>query len=120
MTSSISKRATLVAGLAGCLALAGTAFAQTQPSTPAYRATPDKANTAMRMPAVTPSKAETATSAFAKLDAAHRGYVTKDETAKLEGFDKAFEQGDKNKDGKLTQAEFEVAWSMYTGNAHKG
>jgi hypothetical protein len=120
MSSSISKRATLVAGLAGCMALAGTAFAQTQPSTPAHPATPDMANTAMKMPSATPSKSETAASAFAKLDASHRGYITKQDTAKLEGFDKAFKQGDKNKDGKLTLSEFNVAWSTYTGNSRKG
>jgi hypothetical protein len=134
MTLTNRKRATLVASVAGCLALTGTALAQTQPSTAAqYQAqpptaaqqgtsnaaqpaTPNQSTTAMQMPSATPSKSETAVSAFAKLDIAHRGYVTKQETAKLEGFDKAFDQADKNKDGKLTQSEFEVAWGMYSGN----
>jgi hypothetical protein len=118
MTLTNRKRATLVASVAGCLALTGTALAQTQPSTAAqYQAqpptaaqqgtsnaaqpaTPNQSTTAMQMPSATPSKSETAVSAFAK----------------LEGFDKAFDQADKNKDGKLTQSEFEVAWGMYSGN----
>jgi len=68
------------------------------------------------MSAVTPNKSETAASAFEKLDAAHAGYVTKEQAAKLDGFDKAFTQADKNKDGKLDRDEFRAAWAIYTGN----
>ena len=55
---------------------------------------------------MTPNKSETAASAFEKLDAAHAGYVTKEQAAKLDGFDKAFTQADKNKDGKLSRMEY--------------
>jgi hypothetical protein len=50
------------------------------------------------------------------MDASHIGYVTKEQTAKLSGFDKVFTQADKNKDGKLDPDEFKVAWAIYTGN----
>ena len=122
MSCSDRKCTTLVATLAGCLAVAGTAFAQMQSTTPAQPATPAQAappsysSPATKMPAVIPNKAETASSAFEKLDASRLGYVTKDEAAKLDGFDKAFTQADKNKDGKLSQDEFKVAWAIYTGN----
>ena len=68
------------------------------------------------MAAVTPSKSETAISAFEKLDAAHAGYVTKEQTAKLDAFDQVFVQADKDKDGKLNKEEFRAAWAIYTGN----
>jgi hypothetical protein len=110
------KCTTLVATVAGCLAVLGTAFAQMQPATPAQSATPSYSSPATNMPSVIPNKAETASSAFEKLDASRLGYVTKDEVAKLDGFDKAFTQADKNKDGKLSQDEFKVAWAIYTGN----
>jgi Ca2+-binding EF-hand superfamily protein len=122
MSCSDRKCTTLVATLAGCLAVAGTAFAQMQPATPAHPATPAQSTTpshsspATKMPSVTPNKAETASSAFEKLDTSRLGYVTKDEAAKLDGFDKVFTQADKNKDGKLSQDEFKVAWAIYTGN----
>ena len=34
---------------------------------------------------------------------------------KLDGFDAAFTQADKNKDGKLDRDEFKAAWAIYTG-----
>ena len=68
------------------------------------------------MPAAAPNKSETAPSAFQKLDTAHAGFVTKEQAAKLDGFDKAFTQADKNKDGKLSMDEFKIAWGIYTGN----
>ena len=108
------ERTALVATVAGCLAMAGLAFAQSQPATPAQSQTP-KSTTATQMSAVTPNKSETAVSAFQKLDAAHAGYVTKEQAAKLDGFDKSFTQGDKNKDGKLDREEFNAAWAVYIG-----
>jgi len=115
MLRSHSKRTALVATVAGCLAAAGLAFAQYPPATPAQSQTPSS-STPTQMSAVTPSKSETAASAFEKLDAAHAGYVTKEQAAKLDGFDKAFTQADKNKDGKLDRDEFRAAWAIYTGN----
>ncbi|MBL8484223.1 MAG: EF-hand domain-containing protein [Rhodocyclaceae bacterium] len=74
----------------------------------------------MDQPAATtiaPGKSETADSAFLKLDIKSKGYVTKDDTKVLEGFDKSFTKHDDKRDGKLSLAEFRKAWSMYTGQA---
>ena len=46
-------------------------------------------------------------------DAAKAGYVTKEQAAKIDGFD--FTQADKNKDGKLDRDEFNAAWGVYSG-----
>jgi hypothetical protein len=105
------KRTALVATIA---AMAGLAFAQSQPTTPAQSPTP-KSSTPAQMSPATPNKSETAMSAFQKLDAAHAGYVTKEQAAKLDGFDKSFMQADKNKDGKLDRDEFSAAWGIYSG-----
>jgi hypothetical protein len=113
------KRTALVATIA---AMAGLAFAQSQPTTPAQSPTPKSStpaqmspSTPTQMPSMTPNKSETAVSAFQKLDAAHAGYVTKEQAAKLEGFDKSFTQADKNNDGKLDRDEFNAAWGTYSG-----
>src|SRR4029453_15651281 len=115
MFHSHYERAALAATVAGCLAMAGLALAQYPPTTPAQSQTPTS-STPKQMPAMTPKKSETPSSAFEKLDAAHAGYVTKEQAAKLDGFDKAFTQADKNKDGKLDRDEFKSAWAPYTGN----
>ena len=115
MFRSPYERNALAAIVAGCLAMAGMAFAQYPATTPAQSQTPSS-STAKQMPAMTPNKSETASSAFEKLDAAHAGYVTKEQAAKLDGFDKAFMQADMNKDGKLDRDEFKSAWATYTGN----
>ena len=112
MFRSHYKRTALAATVAGCLAMAGLAFAQYPATTPAQSQAPSPT----QMSAMTPNKSETAASAFEKLDAAHAGYVTKEQTTKLDGFDKAFTQADKNKDGKLDRDEFKAAWAIYTGN----
>jgi len=83
------------------------AAAQAQPATPADR-------TAAKP--MTPSKAETPDSAFRKLDAAGKGYVSKDDVKDLSGFDAAFQQNDGNHDGHLTPDEFRRAWTTYSGN----
>ena len=116
MFRSHYERTALAATVAGCLAMAGLALAQTQYTTPAQSQPPSSSSTPKQMPAMTPNKSETASSAFEKLDAAHAGYVTKEQAAKLDGFDKAFTQADKNKDGKLDSDEFKSAWATYTGN----
>jgi len=64
------------------------------------------------MSSMSPSKSDTAASAFEKLDSAKAGYVTKEQAAKLNGFD--FTQADKNKDGKLDRDEFNAAWGAYS------
>ena len=66
---------------------------------------------------VTPNRAELASSAFTKLDAASRGYLTVEDVRQLNGFESAFRQADQNGDGRLNQSEFNSAWSAFTGNA---
>src|SRR5437660_11463284 len=98
MFRSHYERTALVATVASCLAMAGLAFAQYQPTTPAQQSQAPSSTTPTQMSAMTPSKSETASSAIEKLDAAHAGYVTKEQAAKLDGFDKACTQADQNKD----------------------
>ncbi len=62
---------------------------------------------------IPPGRSELPSSAFNKLDVAAKGYVTRDDTKELEGFDAVFQQNDGNHDGKLTQDEFKRAWSTY-------
>ena len=108
--------ALLVAAVAGSLVASGWALAQTQTyGAGTAKAPPAQSTATTQMPSVTPSKSETAASAFEKLDKSHLGYVTRADAAKLNGFDKAFEQADKDKDGKLSRAEFNAAWAIYTG-----
>ena len=66
--------------------------------------------------AIAPGKAESAVSAFKKLDAGSKGYITMDDVAQLPGFDKAFQAADTKHSGRLTLNEFKKAWSLYTGN----
>jgi hypothetical protein len=116
MSIPYGKGTMLIAAIASCAALGGTAFAQTQPAAPAQAQAPTASTPGIQMSAVTPSKSETALSAFEKLDSSHVGYLTKEQVAKLDGFDKAFIQADKDKDGKLNKEEFRAAWAIYTGN----
>jgi len=126
MYPSYYRRNSIVAIVAG-FALASVAVAQTQPATPAQSqpATPaqsqptmpaqsqkSESNPPSQMSTTAPSKSDTAVSAFQKLDAAKAGYVTKEQAAKLNGFD--FTQADKNKDGKLDRDEFNAAWGVYS------
>lgn len=123
MLSSTNQRRVQVASLAASLALAGSAFAQVQPATPATPANPTPATPAnpsyssspIQMPTMTPSKSETAPSAFGKLASSGAGYVTKEQAGKLDGFDRAFSEADRDKDNKLSADEFAVAWAIYTG-----
>ena len=128
MIHSRHHRTALVATVATCLGMTGLAVAQSQPATPAQSqpmtpaqsqpTTPAQpqtfgSNPPSQMSTMAPSKSDTAVSAFQKLDAANAGYVTKDQAAKLNGFD--FTQADKNKDGKLDREEFNAAWGVYSG-----
>jgi len=65
---------------------------------------------------IAPSKSEMSDSAFKKLDASNKGYVTKDDAKALSGFDSSFLAADADHDGKLTVDEFKKAWTSFTGN----
>ncbi len=96
--------AAILAG--GAIAICGAAFAvETAPKAP-----PSAIDDARPIP---PSRSELPDSAFKKLDAGGKGYVTRDDTKELEGFDPVFQQNDGNHDGKLTPDEFKRAWSTY-------
>jgi hypothetical protein len=69
------------------------------------------------MRGITPSRAELPASAFTKLDARQRGYLTREDVSQLDGFDAAFRSGDRDGDGRLTPREFEAAWGSYSGLA---
>lgn len=76
---------------------------------------PNLASSPIQMPTVIPSKAETASSAFAKLAPTGSTFVTREQAARLDGFDRAFSDADRNRDGQLDRDEFNAAWSSYTG-----
>lgn len=67
------------------------------------------------LPAMVPGKMETADSAFAKLDAGKKGYLTIEDTKVLEDFDAAFKQADSDANQQLTPEEFMRGWESYTG-----
>lgn len=69
-----------------------------------------------RMSGITPSRAELSASAFTKLDAGQRGYVTREDVQQLDGFEAAFRAGDQNGDGRLNPSEFNAAWGVYSGS----
>jgi hypothetical protein len=88
------------------------------PASPAGSTTmqnPSLAASPIQMPSAVPNKAETAPSAFDKLATAGATSVSKQETDKLVGFDRAFSEAVRDKDGKLTKDEFNLAWAIYTG-----
>jgi hypothetical protein len=66
--------------------------------------------------AAAPSRTESARTAFDKLDREKLGYLTPKDIVQPPG--KAnFDDADRNKDGKLSFAEFETLWNKYrTGN----
>ncbi len=115
MTLSTIRRTTLASAILGCMAFAGTSFAQTYTAPPSESKAAPQSGSDMKMQSAIPSKSESAASAFDKLDTAHSGYVTKAQTAKLEGFDAAFDKADANQTGKLSKSQFEIAWNAYTG-----
>ena len=76
-------------------------------------ATPDASKSPSANEVVAPSRTESASSAFGKLDMKHRGYVNSEDVSQLQGFN--FKNADKNNDGKLDAAEFNAAWATYSG-----
>jgi hypothetical protein len=67
------------------------------------------------LPAMVPGKMETADSAFAKLDAGKKGYLTTEDTRVLENFDEAFHKADTDGNRQLSPQEFIQGWEIYTG-----
>lgn len=105
--------------LMGTLAFAGVCGAQgnAQGSAPNGRSpTSSDAPVNRQLHGMTPNRAELAISAFDKLDAENKGYVTLENVAQLEGFRSVFLEADQNHDGRLNASEFNSAWARYTGN----
>ncbi len=50
---------------------------------------------------------------FSTLDTNRDGFLSRDETRKITGFDKAFKEADDNRDGKLDAAEFTKAQAIH-------
>ncbi|HKA39566.1 MAG TPA: BON domain-containing protein, partial [Burkholderiales bacterium] len=50
---------------------------------------------------------------FGKLDTNRDGFLSRDETRKITGFDKAFKDADANRDGKLDAAEYAKAQAIH-------
>ena len=96
---------------------AATPEARKQPAPPADRAGAGISGGLPAMSGITPSRAELPSSAFTKLDGQQRGYLTREDVGQLDGFEASFRRGDQNGDGRLTAAEFEAAWSHYSGSA---
>src|SRR5207253_9039654 len=85
-------------------------------STGATTTSPSTSGSMTSAKGVAPSKSEMSDSAFKKLDASNKGYVTRADANTLPGFDSSFQAADTNHDGKLTPDEFKKAWTSYTGN----
>jgi len=105
---------------AAALMFAGIAFAQspslTQPNNSA--GTPDSIPGTTTIIVIEPTQTESSLTAFDKLDAQHRGYVTRSETDRLSGI-LNFDAADRNHDGRLDIDEFQRAWADY-GSGHGG
>ena len=60
-----------------------------------------------------PARGDSATDAFRALDPVNRGYVTRAETDRIDGFT-GFDNADTDRDGRLTAEEFFAAWQRYS------
>ena len=104
--------AVLAAGLAG---FAGANYAaDAHAYGPAIKAdTPAASGAKTNAATLAPSKSDSADTAFRKLDATGKGYVSRDDVKALPGFEKVFEKFDTKHDGKLTREDFAKAWDAY-------
>lgn len=107
----IKLKAFLLTGILGSAGMIPTAIAapdivETEPLEPLDPAV---------LPTMVPGKLENADSAFAKLDAGKKGYLTMEDTRVLDDFDESFEKADEDGDRQLTPTEFMQGWESYTG-----
>jgi len=59
------------------------------------------------------SRSDSPNTAFAKLDAQNRGFLSRSDLSQLPDFGNAFAQADRDGDGRLDRSEFADAWSSY-------
>ncbi len=116
----------LVVALAGALAAGGTLAQQsssTSAGSPSTATSPSPAPSTSAMKgsdsmatskAALPSRTDSASAAWQKIGS--KGYVGKDDVRDLSGF--SFDSADTNHDGRLSQDEFNKAWSSYSGASH--
>ena len=64
-------------------------------------------------PRIDPEMTKADSPEFKKLDTNRDGYLSREETRKIRGFDKAFSEADDNRDGKLDAAEFAKAQAYH-------
>ena len=64
-------------------------------------------------PRIDPEMTKADSPEFKKLDTNRDGYLSREETRKIRGFDKAFSESDDNRDGKLDAAEFTKAQAIH-------
>jgi len=79
------------------------------PGSPLPPATPPE----LFKPDLPPSELNDADAVFRKLDVAKQGYITLEDVKDLLGFEEAFRAVDTKGSGRLTQAQFRKAWSIY-------
>ena len=116
---SLSQR-NLVGTILACCAIgiAGTTIAQDSLSGADQAAPQNRPGLTPATPptgnALTPTAFDSADTVFNRFDTSRRGYLTKDQLQKLDGF--PFEDADLNHDGRLTADEFSKAWADYSRN----
>jgi len=59
-----------------------------------------------------PARAQTANPKFLSMDKNSDGFITRDEVVGIRWYDKAFDQADENRDGRIDQTEFTKAESI--------
>jgi hypothetical protein len=59
-----------------------------------------------------PSRSDSAQAAFHALDPMNRGFVTRADTDRIDGF-QGFDNADTDRDGHLTPEEFQNAWKRF-------
>ena len=116
-----AMRAVSAAGVAAVLVASAMTTAVAQPAAApdqAARSGSPAASTAPAAPALgpVPARSDTAMEAYGKLNRDHASYLTRDDLRQLQGFESSFQQADQNGDGRLNPAEFNSAWSRYTGS----
>ena len=103
--------------VSGTLGFAGQGLAQATPGDQSGQSmNPGGTGSMSSSHAIPPSKSEMSDSAFKKLDASNKGYVSQEDAKNMPGFDRAFQSADADHDGRLLSDEFKKAWTSFTGN----
>ena len=117
MNPMLRRTRSLVA--AAALVASGAVFAQSSALTAPHNSAGTPLDTPMAAPpgtglTGTPTRTESAITAFDKLDSG-QGYVTRADTDRLSGTVN-FDEADRNRDGRLDAEEFQRFWGDYQGS----